>query len=139
VAPGTTARAPRLAYNSLRSLWSPYANVAASSSTITVPSSLFQGGIKSYPNPLLAGRDTARIQFTVNGGPGLEVIIFDLAGRKIFQPGNIIDLGAGVMVADWNGKDDNNNIVPAGLYICRVRAKTAIQEETRYWKIAVVK
>jgi hypothetical protein len=135
VAPGTTTRTPRLAYDSLRSLWINSTNAATTSSV----SILFQSGVKSYPNPFMAGRDTARIQFTVNGAPGLEVIIYDLAGRKIFQPGAIIDLGAGKMSVDWDGKDDNNNFVAAGLYICRVKAKTVNQEETKYWKIAVVK
>jgi len=134
VAAGTALRTPRLAYYALKDLWNPSQAVASSSVT-----TLIQNEVKNYPNPLIAGRDVTRVEFTVAGAPQLEVVIFDLRGGKVFQQDNIVDLGSGLMSADWNGRDENNNIVPAGLYICRVKAKTPDREETKYRKIAVVK
>jgi hypothetical protein len=134
VAAGTTARTARLVYYSLKNLWNP--SLVASSLTNAAP---IQGEVKSYPNPFVAGRDKARIEFTVNGSPQLEVEIFDLRGNKIYQQNNISSLGSGLMSADWDGKDDNNNFVTAGLYICRVKAKLAGMEEIKYRKIALVK
>lgn len=127
-------RSPRLAYYSLRELWSTAAATVSNAS-----SGIIQGSIKSYPNPFIAGRDTARIEFTVTGEPAVEIAIFGLAGDKVFQLENIVDLGSGVRAADWTGKNDDGNFVPAGLYICRVKAKAGGREEVKYRKIAVVK
>jgi hypothetical protein len=148
VAQGTTNRTPRLAYNSLKSLWYSPDNVNTSTGTTTTTTSsvassgIIQGVVRNFPNPFLAGRDTTKVRFTVNtvnGSPTLEVIVFDLTGRKVHQLDNIIDNGNGEMEADWDGKDDNSELAPAGLYICRVKAKNATEEEVRYRKIVVVK
>jgi hypothetical protein len=128
-------RAPRSAYYSLRSIWNP--SQATTSSMVTT--NIIQNEIKNYPNPFIAGANTTRIQFTVSGSPDIEIMIFDLRGDKICQLNNIVNLGSGLMSAIWNGKDENNNIVSAGLYICRVKATMSGMEETKYRKIAVVK
>ncbi|MBN1823339.1 MAG: hypothetical protein JW803_03360 [Endomicrobiales bacterium] len=132
---GSYERVPRLAYYSVRDIWNP--GYSALGSNASAASRIFEGEIKSYPNPFAVTKEPARIEFTVNGTPGISVMIFDLRGDKIIQLDDIIELGSGKMAVNWFGKDEDGNFVTSGLYICRIRAQTGSRDEVKYRKIAV--
>ncbi|MHB9155923.1 MAG: hypothetical protein ACYC5N_09600, partial [Endomicrobiales bacterium] len=132
---GTTQRNPRLAFYSLRDFWGGSAVVDIPSSS----SALLQTEVRNYPNPFVAGAEPTRIEFVVSGTPAVEISVFDLAGRKIGDIAETPATAAGTVTADWWGRDESGVFVPAGLYVCRVKAKTAEKEEIKYRKIAVVK
>ena len=47
--------------------------------------------------------------------------MFDLAGRRLRQLADGI-AGAGEHVAEWNGRTDDGQRVPPGVYLYRLRA-----------------
>ncbi len=57
-----------------------------------------------------------------DGGPGAEVSIFDLRGRRVARLG-----GSPVR---WDGRDDRGRDVPGGLYIVQVKADGKVRQGT---------
>lgn len=75
------------------------------------------------PNPFVS---TTSISFEIFE-PGLtSVVIFDLAGRTI----SVIqdqELLAGKHTIQWDGIDQNGNLVSAGLYLCRIESGGVVE------------
>ena len=73
-----------------------------------------------YPNPFNPGSGTVTsINYFINESAYTVVNIYDIQGRLIAQP----DRGhkqKGLHVIDWNGRSDGGNILPGGLYFCRI-------------------
>jgi hypothetical protein len=73
----------------------------------------------NYPNPFNA-RTT--INFKVARNSKVEMTIFDIRGRAITKLVNDI-LDAGDYSVSWNGRDDNDRLVPSGIYLYQMKAE----------------
>ena len=130
-------RTLKKAYYTLSNAWGGTATDL--SDAPSVGAGLFQGDIKNYPNPLVNdGNSSTRIRFNVNGSPEVGIEIYDLHGEKLCDVENVSSAGS-TREAYWNGKDSDAGVVPAGLYICKVKASLSGREEVKYRKIAVIK
>lgn len=74
----------------------------------------FVPAIEAWPNP---SRPGAPIELSIAGGGAAEIVIHDLAGRRLHslrvEPG--ADRGSAV----WDGRDADGQPVPAGIYFAR--------------------
>ncbi|HSG67472.1 MAG TPA: T9SS type A sorting domain-containing protein, partial [Bacteroidales bacterium] len=81
-----------------------------------------RNGIKAYcyPNPIIAGNSTS-IHYAIDKDGYTEVGILNMQGRLVrnLYNGNSIK---GINELSWDGRDVNGNIVPAGIYLCRIRS-----------------
>jgi hypothetical protein len=75
--------------------------------------------LSPYPNPF---RSSVRIRFTVPYGSNdkININIFDLAGKKIWERKFDGHLQAGEHFVVWNGKGLSNNKSSAGIYLSRM-------------------
>ena len=104
-------------------------------STVFVPSvatggSLIRGvDVSSLLTPNGDGiNDEASIRFVlakVEAGRA-EVSIHDLSGRQVRR---LDDGGSG---HDWDGRDDNGQLLPPGTYICKIALAADVGEETAH-------
>jgi len=74
--------------------------------------------LQNYPNPF---NPETTIYFTVEGTENTELIIYNLKGQKIKKL-EIRNLKLGINKIIWNGTDDNNKVVSAGLYFYKLRS-----------------
>ena len=78
---------------------------------------------QNYPNPF---NPSTQINYDLPSQAKIVIEIFDVLGRKVDtllnqrqQPGHYS--------VTWDGRDEQNNMVPSGVYICRLRAESFIQ------------
>ena len=74
--------------------------------------------IGNYPNPFNPG---TLINFSVKeiSGERVQILVFNSLGEKI----SVLEdsfFAAGNYTTNWNGRDDNGNTIPAGIYFCRL-------------------
>jgi FtsP/CotA-like multicopper oxidase with cupredoxin domain len=71
---------------------------------------------QSYPNP---SNPSTRIEFSIPVAARTQLRIFDVRGKLV---ATLVDrdLPAGSQFADWNGRGDNGNGVPSGVYFYRL-------------------
>jgi hypothetical protein len=81
--------------------------------------------LPNYPNPFNAG---TTISFDAPGVQSVELLIFDLLGRRIktLYEGNSF---AGRNVFHWDGTDDGGRSVSTGVYISRLRSGTTLRSQ----------
>jgi len=82
----------------------------------------------AYPNPFVPGESASEVQvyLRVPGSKKVEVAVFDLRGRMVrtlFRG----PVHSGGMTLAWNGKDQNGNLVPAGVYVIRAVASGTVR------------
>ena len=84
---------------------------------------------KVVPNPL---RDRTTIIYSLNRETSVELAIFDVEGRLVRNLVASVK-GSGKHAITWNGCDDHNRPVPAGIYFLRLNAeqKTMTQKIVR--------
>ncbi len=82
-------------------------------------SSLESIQVGNYPNPF--GRAT-EIRFDLAGAGGVDLVVYDVRGRRVRQLLAGAALAAGPHTALWDGLSDSGTEVPPGVYFCRVRA-----------------
>jgi hypothetical protein len=74
----------------------------------------------------------------VSGGAEVEIRIYDMAGAKV----RILERGEmGSTFArkiEWHGKDDDENLVLPGIYLCEIRVKTDVGEFVEVQPVTVV-
>ncbi|MCJ7802720.1 MAG: S8 family serine peptidase [Candidatus Marinimicrobia bacterium] len=68
---------------------------------------------QNYPNPF---NSTTTIEYDLKQNTHVELIIYDILGRKIINLADFIE-SPGKKRITWNGKDDNGNPVSTGVYI----------------------
>jgi len=68
---------------------------------------------QNYPNPF---NSTTTIEYDLKQNSHVELIIYDILGRKIIKLADYIE-SSGKKRITWNGKDDNGNLVNTGIYI----------------------
>jgi flagellar hook assembly protein FlgD len=104
-------------------------------SEIVIPVNLtidtYMGGISTsnkeffdiYPNPF---RDKTSISFSLSGQADARMDIFNLQGVVVrtleFAPGNQHDVRY-----EWDGCDNNGNLLPAGIYLLKVNTGVTIE------------
>ena len=65
------------------------------------------------PNPF---RDGAAITLTLPHAGAIDLVIVDLAGRRVRGLAHALTVGAGVRGFSWDGRRDDGRIAPAGIY-----------------------
>ncbi len=68
--------------------------------------------------------DELRLVFTVMmvaGGAAVQAEIFDLAGRRVRRLEERREVGAGAYSMAWDGRDDEGELVPPGVYAVRLK------------------
>ena len=70
------------------------------------------------PNPCVGA---LIVDYSGAAGIAAELAVFDLSGRLVRSLGSTV-LDGSLQSAVWNGFDDSGEIVPAGIYICRLLA-----------------
>jgi flagellar hook assembly protein FlgD len=57
--------------------------------------------------------------------PNVKIIIYDILGKEIKLVNNSV-LTKGIHSFDWNGTDNNNNILSSGNYFVKVISESSI-------------
>lgn len=73
--------------------------------------------LDAYPNPF---NPSINISYNLPAKNKVNIIIYDALGREVYN----IDYGtqnSGSHSMIWNGKNNNNLILPSGVYFCRVK------------------
>ncbi len=76
----------------------------------------------NYPNPF---NPSTIIKFDLPNSQNIEINIYNLLGQEVRHLLNSY-LPSGENQIVWNGKDDDNKIVPSGIYIYSVKTKDKI-------------
>ncbi|MBM3280616.1 MAG: hypothetical protein FJY95_21440, partial [Candidatus Handelsmanbacteria bacterium] len=58
--------------------------------------------------------------FTVQGGKTLVLEVFDLGGRLVRRSEVAVEHAAGRQRLEWDGRDQQGQQAPPGLYLCKV-------------------
>ncbi len=111
------------------------------SGPMNVMSSVFEEYVHNYPNPFRAGSEATRISYFLSSPSRVRIRIYDLTGHLVWtrevEPGRnqVYSSARGVYEVEWDGRNDNGEVVRNGVYICKITAgsKSAI------FKIAVAK
>jgi len=94
------------------------ARVALSSLTSGAP---IPGGFtlaQNYPNPF---NPTTSISFTLTTAGQVELSVFNIMGQKVITLADGV-FSAGTHEVEWNGADENGNLVTSGVYFYRINA-----------------
>jgi hypothetical protein len=76
---------------------------------------------QNYPNPFNA---LTTIRFDIPEACQVEIAIYDITGRLVSMLSNE-SKHAGSYSEIWNGKDSADNLMPSGIYLCRMNVMTA--------------
>jgi hypothetical protein len=108
---------------------------AGNSMSIAVPlSTQVVRDVELSPNPFTPNADGVndRIQIrfalgNLNADREIRVEIFDLSGRRVWST---VQLGFGEQSVVWQGWDDAGEVVPPGLYLCKIEVDADAVEAT---------
>lgn len=87
--------------------------------TVSLPETDVPAGVsafKVFPNP---ASEAVKIAYTLQKPGNVSIEVFDLQGKQVKRILNIYQ-PAGKQELNWNTKDDNGILVPAGHYVCRI-------------------
>jgi hypothetical protein len=73
----------------------------------------------NFPNPF---NPETHIQFELGGQESVKLIIYDGLGRLVRTLVNGQDYNPGLYSINWNGMNNNGQLVPSGVYIYRIKA-----------------
>jgi len=137
--PDTYQKTPRKAYYTLQSLW-----IKGDDEENQLNNILFRKESVNVPNPFVIGQDDyTDIWVYLNYSSVVKAVIYDYSGKLIRTLDNPIEYPGYIYQLRWDGKDENNNEVMTGLYLCKITAeykiKDSSQQETQIIKIAVLK
>ena len=77
----------------------------------------------NYPNPF---NPTTTIEFKIKGEVHVKLNVFDIYGRKVATLINGVSLSNKLI---WNGKNDQGQLVPAGVYFARLESGNTIMNK----------
>ena len=77
----------------------------------------------NYPNPF---NPTTTIEFKIKGEVHVKLNVFDIYGRKVATLINGVSLSNKLI---WNGKNDQGQLVPAGIYFARLESENTIMNK----------
>ena len=79
--------------------------------------------LQNHPNPF---NPSTAIHYTLPEQSSVNIIIYDILGRKIYQLlSSVQPLGSHLV--QWNGTDSRGNMMSAGIYLYQIRAGDFIQ------------
>jgi hypothetical protein len=84
------------------------------------------GFVRASPNPFAS---TVTISYALNGRAHVEARVYDITGRSVRTLTDGISQGPGLHSMVWDGRNSHDLRVPAGLYLCVVRADDATYVE----------
>lgn len=125
-------------------VWQPAAAGEASSlgggSSLNVLAPFAESIVRNarvFPNPFTPNQDGVNeVQtfefavFKVNGGKPLFLEVYNLAGRRLRRVEEPTANPVGVHRLRWDGKDQEDHLVPPGLYLCRFGLEVDDQSRT---------
>jgi len=76
---------------------------------------------QAFPNPLRAAAAPGRIMFQTARQSVVELVIYDVMGRRVRRLLHA-EKPAGVHQVVWDGRDDNDRLLPAGVYLLHMNA-----------------
>ena len=85
----------------------------------TAPSVLVPVLWPAHPNPF---NPSTTLAFELPVATRADLVVHDVAGRRVRTLVDGVVLDAGLHRAVWNGRDDTGRIAPAGVYFCRLVA-----------------
>ncbi|MCH7733407.1 MAG: T9SS type A sorting domain-containing protein [Candidatus Marinimicrobia bacterium] len=80
---------------------------------------------QNYPNPF---NPTTTIHYDLPEASSVSLVIYDLMGREVIRWQNAYE-NAGFKHYSWNGKDKLGQIVPAGVYIYQLKARSIERDQ----------
>lgn len=102
------------------------------SATVEVP----QGMLKAIDNLFDPARgESTTVQFNLNNSGPVSLKIYTLQGRLIRTVYNDIVTGGTTYNVQWDGKNDNGEMVASGIYLARIEGPQFVKNQ----KIAVVR
>jgi hypothetical protein len=75
--------------------------------------------VGNHPNPF---NPSTRIVFELSAATAVDLEIFDPTGRRVRTLVRSVALDAGRHEAEWDGRDADGRLLPAGVYLCRLSA-----------------
>lgn len=73
--------------------------------------------VTAYPRTLVAnGRRSTRITFSISENGSVRMVIRNSQGSRVFKTSGAVTKGPGVYYFDWNGTNERNRLVRAGVY-----------------------
>jgi hypothetical protein len=103
-----------------------------------VLSSDLEGSFCNYPNPFAPGEEVTHITYNLTSNSDVAIRIYTLIGELVwtreFSAGSP-EAQAGFHEVDWDGHNENGQMVRNGVYLCKIEANG----ETAITKIAVAK
>ena len=85
------------------------------------------GDVEVAPNPFTPNGDRINDQvqfsfpvFKVQGGKALILEVYDLSGRLVQRVEKTVDNVSGKQSVSWDGRDAGGELLPPGIYLCRV-------------------
>jgi hypothetical protein len=76
--------------------------------------------LRCQPNPF---NPRTTIQYRLDSATRIDVSVFDLAGRRVRTLLANAAQEVGLQSVQWDGHDDAGDVVAAGVYLCRVKAR----------------
>jgi hypothetical protein len=90
----------------------------------------------NFPNPFNPEIQITQIRYHLSKSEEVTITIFDVAGNKVRTLLKNVLKNPGEHIEDsWDGKDENGNLVPNGIYYARVSSKSL----DHYITIAITK
>jgi hypothetical protein len=95
------------------------------------------GRLLAYPVPFRSGELQIRVGVESVGGVAqpTEVVIYDVAGRRVRTIADVASPGGSIFSASWDGRDDRGRQVASGVYF--IRARSGRSQQTR--KLVIVR
>ncbi|MBN2544031.1 T9SS type A sorting domain-containing protein [bacterium] len=82
-----------------------------------------EDNLSIFPNPF---NSFATISYSVDKITDVEIVIMDLLGQEV----NTVFSGvssSGTHSLMWDGRGENNRILPSGIYFCRVKTNEQVE------------
>ncbi len=81
--------------------------------------------LQNHPNPFNAG---TLIKYEIPQAGPVSLKIYNLAGQEILEIVNAMQQPGRYQI-NWNGRDGEGQIMPSGVYICRIQAGSFVQTQ----------
>lgn len=89
----------------------------------------------NYPNPFNL---ETRIDYCLSETARVQLDVFDEMGRHVIRLVND-EQTPGMHTLHWSGADEPGNLVPSGVYVCRMKVIQARNTETQFRKMILMK
>ncbi|OQA90301.1 MAG: hypothetical protein BWY26_01437 [Elusimicrobia bacterium ADurb.Bin231] len=96
-----------------------YGDYGGTPTTTTKPLQIFQSVFSPYGD---GKYNQAKISYNVPAGSQITIRVFDIRGRAVRTVVDHVDGGGASETVNWDGKDDNGNVVRTGIYIVNIEA-----------------